>query len=143
LLAEGAAAVVLSRDGDLELTPHAGAPVFKHGEAGPVLRRIHAELVSCGEVDLVVGGANGTSGDAAETAAIALRFPQAALYQPKLSLGEPLGASALLQVVVAALALRKGTAPAVSESGKRVRAALVTALGFNQQAGGALLRRAE
>jgi len=139
LLAEGAAAVVLGRAGDLELTAHPGAPVFRQTEAGAALKQIHSDLVPDGAVDLVVGGANGSFADAIEQRALAEQFPRTAQYHPKHALGEMLGASALLQVVIAALALRKGAIPGGSE--KRVASALVTALGFNQQAGGALLRR--
>jgi 3-oxoacyl-(acyl-carrier-protein) synthase len=143
LLAEGAAAVVLSREGDLELTAHAGAPVFRKGGAGAALRRIHADLALNEEVDLVVGGANGTYFDALECATLRERFPQTAVYHPKQSLGETLGASALIQLVVAALALRKNAIPGADGNGNPMRTALVTALGFNQQAGGALLQRVE
>ena len=51
LLAEGAAAVVLGREGDLELTPHPGDPIFRQNTAGAALRRVHAALVPEGEVD--------------------------------------------------------------------------------------------
>jgi hypothetical protein len=44
-------------------------------------------------------------------------------------------------LVVAALALRKNAIPGVSANGKQMKTALITALGFNQQAGGALLRQ--
>jgi 3-oxoacyl-(acyl-carrier-protein) synthase len=142
LLAEGAAAVVLSREGGgLELTPHEGAPVFDHRAAGSVLTKIHGELVPEGGVDLVVGGANGTAVDAVEQAVVARGFPEAAVYHPKRSLGESLGASALLQVVVAALALREGTVPGMVTGERQMQSVLITALGFNQQAGGALVRR--
>ena len=140
LLAESAAAVVLSREGDLEFTGHEGAPVFRQRDAATVLQRLHADLVPTGPVDIVIGGANGTSADAIESRVLADRFPQAEVYHPKLAFGETPGAGALLQVVIAALALRKGGLPGTS--GKPPHSALVTALGFNQQAGAALLRKA-
>jgi len=139
LLAEGAAAVVLGRDGDLELTAHPGAPVFRQKDADAALQRIHADLVPGGTVNLVVGGANGSFADAIERRALLEQFPQTTQYHPKQALGEALGASALIQVVVAALALRKGAIPGGNE--RRMDSALVTTLGYNQQAGGALLRR--
>jgi 3-oxoacyl-(acyl-carrier-protein) synthase len=138
LLAEGAAAVVLGREGGLELTPHPGNPIFRQTDAGSALRDVHAELAPGGEVDLVIGGANGTPADRIEKQVLAERFPGAELYHPKLAFGESLGASALMQIVVAALALRHGGAPGAH--GKPANAALVSALGFNHQAGGAVLR---
>jgi len=142
LLAEGAAAVVLGRTGGTEIAPHAGAPVFEHRQVGLAMGKIHGDLVPEGSVDLLVEGANGTASDAVEQAVLAHRFPQATVLQPKISLGEPLGASALLQVVAAAMALRQGNVPGAGEAAQTLRSALVTALGFNGQAGGALLLRA-
>jgi 3-oxoacyl-(acyl-carrier-protein) synthase len=138
LLAEGAAAVVLGREGDLEITPHPGDPVFRQTDSDAALRRIHAALVPEGDVDLVIDGANGTSADRMEKHVLTERFPGAEFFHPKLAFGETLGAAALMQIVVAALALRHGGLPGVS--GKPAKSALVSALGFNHQAGGAVLR---
>jgi 3-oxoacyl-(acyl-carrier-protein) synthase len=144
LLAEGAAAVVLGREGDLELTSHPGAPVFRQSQAGASVRHVLAGLVPDGEVDLVIDGASGTAADRIENRALTERFPRAEFCHPKLAFGESLGAGALLQIVVAALALRHGGLPGATEksAGKPATSALVSALGFNHQAGGALLRRA-
>jgi len=142
LLAEGAAAVVLARDGDLELTAHEGVTVFRRSEAGAALARVYAELLPDGAPDAVVGCANGTFVDEVERRTLALRFPQATFYFPKQSLGEALGASNLMQVVFAALALRHGAQPGRAGSGLPIRSVLISALGFNQQAAGALVRRA-
>lgn len=138
LLAEGAAAVVLGREGELELTPHPGKPIFRQSDAGAAFRQIHSDLVPDGEVDLVIDGANGTAADRVERQALTERFPGAQSYHPKLALGETLGASALIQIVVAALALRHGGLPGAN--GKPARSALVSAVGFNHLASGALLR---
>ena len=138
LLAEGAAAVVLGREGDLEITPHPGEPVFRQSGAEASLRRIQSALVPEGEVDLVIDGANGTFADRVEKKVFTERFPGAEFFHPKLAFGEPLGAGALIQIAVAALALRHGGLPGAN--GKPANSALVSALGFNHQAGGALLR---
>jgi 3-oxoacyl-(acyl-carrier-protein) synthase len=138
LLGEGAAAVVLGREGDLELTTHPGGPVFRLTEAAAALRRVHSELVPEGEVDLIIGGANGTPADRVERQVLGKRFPGAEFFHPKLAFGEALGAAALMQVVVAALALRHGGLPGTN--GKPANSALVSAVGFNHQASGALLR---
>jgi 3-oxoacyl-(acyl-carrier-protein) synthase len=142
LLAEGAAAVILGREGDLELTPHPGDPVFRQAGAGTALGHVHSGLVPDGEVDLVIDGANGTPADRIEYQSLTERFPRAEFYHPKLAFGETLGAGALIQIVVAALALRHGRLPgATGKPGRKpVNSALVSALGFNHQAGGALLR---
>jgi len=141
LLAEGAAAVVLAREGTVELEMHAGVPVFRQREAEAALTRVYAELVQGGEADAVIGCANGTFVDAIEQRVIARCLPGAATYFPRQALGEALGASALMQMLVAALALRHGGVPGEAAE-KKMEAVLVSALGFNQQASGALLRRA-
>lgn len=141
VLAEGAAAVVLAREGALNLAVHDGVPVFRRSEAGAALLRVYADLAPQRKIDAVVGCANGTFIDSIERRTLAQRFPEAALTFPKHALGEALGASGLMQVVVAALALRHGSIPvAAAAGGTPMDSVLVSALGFNQQASGALLR---
>jgi 3-oxoacyl-(acyl-carrier-protein) synthase len=141
LLAEGAAAVVLAREGKTEIAIHDGMPVFRQREAGPALACVYAGLLHGSVPDAVVGCANGTFIDRAERAALAEHCPQAARYFPKLALGEALGASGLIQTVVAALALDRGELPGAAR--QKIATVLVSSLGFNQQASGALLRRAD
>jgi 3-oxoacyl-(acyl-carrier-protein) synthase len=130
LLAEGAAALVLGREGALGFPAiHDGVSFFNRSQAREAIARVHSDLAKIGAADLVVSCANGTFIDAAESAAMAENFPNASVLHPKLSLGEALGASALLQTICAALALKNGGA----------RTALVSTLGFNQQASGAVL----
>lgn len=143
LLAEGAAAVVLAREGRIALRVHDGAPVFRQKEAEAALTRIYAELIPNGDVSAVIGCANGTFTDAVERRALAARLPNATVYLPKQAFGETLGASALLQTVVGALALQHGMLPGGPVSDKKIQSVLISALGFNQQASGAVLRRAE
>ena len=143
LLAEGAAALVLAREGAIALQSHDGVPVFRQKEAAAGLARVYADLIPSGEVDAIIGCAAGAFADAIECRALTQRFPKAVRYYPKQSLGESLGASALIQTVVAALTLQHGTLPNASPGTKKIDSVLVSALGFNQQAGGAVLRRAE
>jgi hypothetical protein len=79
-------------------------------------------------IDGVIGCANGTFIDGAEASALAARFPGAPVISLKRFLGESPGASALMQVIAAAL------------TGQRT---LVTVVGFNQQAGAALVEPSE
>ena len=142
LLAEGAAAVVLAREGRTRIAAlHDGVSVFRRGEAAAALNRVFGDLVRGSAVDAVIGCANGTFVDRAESAAIARHCPDAAAYFPKRAFGEALGASALMQVIVGALALAKGELPGCAPRGGDLKTALVSTLGFNQQAGGLILSR--
>jgi 3-oxoacyl-(acyl-carrier-protein) synthase len=143
LLAEGAAAVVLAREGKVALQVHDGLPVFRQKEAEAALKRIYAELLPSGKTDAVIGCANGSFVDAIERRALAAHFPHTTVYLPKPAFGETLGASTLLQTVVGALALQHGMLPGAPVCDKKIETVLISALGFNQQAGGAVLRRVE
>jgi 3-oxoacyl-(acyl-carrier-protein) synthase len=127
----------------VDLRVHDGVPVFRRKEARAALARVYADLVPGGGVDAVIGSANGTFIDAIERDALAQRFPEAAVYLPKQSLGESLGASALLQTVVAALTLQRAALPGAVAGTNQIDSVLVSALGFNQQASGAILQRTE
>jgi hypothetical protein len=128
-LAEGAAALVLTRDAKLRVRTHEGVPFFRRGDAGGALDRVLAELTEGGTADLVVSCANGTFVDRVESAALAKICAPANAIFPRRTLGESPGASALLQVVAAAHAVRTG----------RHRRALVPVVGFNQQASGVVV----
>jgi hypothetical protein len=82
----------------------------------------------------MVSCANGTFADAAERAAVARYFPEAGQTPliPKQALGEAPGASALLQIIAAALECEQGSSARV----------LVPVVGFNQQASAAIVARA-
>ena len=140
LLAEGAAAVVLAREGRVKIAAlHDGVSVFCRAEAAAALGRVFADLLAGRKADAVIGCANGTFVDRAERAAIARHCPQAAAYFPKSAFGEALGAGALMQVIVGALALAKGEVPGGEQRGSAVKSALISTLGFNQQASGLVL----
>ena len=137
ILAEGGAALVLAREGRVPIRAvHEGVPFFRRREAGAALERVFASLVE-GEIDLVVGCANGSFVDALEAQAIARHCPRAVILQPKRCLGEALGASALFQVIAGALAVQGRQLP--SDPAPPIRTALVSVLGFNQQASGLVL----
>ena len=130
-LAEGAAAVVLAREGRFSVTTTGGAPFFRQREAGIALGRVLAGLVQQAPVDFMVSCANGTVVDRAEAEAVEWYFPNIAqpVSQPKRTLGEMLAAGGLVNVIFAALRLEK-------EGGKR---ALVPVIGFNHQADAAIV----
>ena len=108
---------------------HAGVPLMRRRDVPAALDRVLGELLRGSSIDLAVSSANGSYIDALEAAALARHCPGAALLSPKRNFGEALGASALLQVIAGALAIEKGTA----------RSAVVSCVGFNQQASGLVL----
>ncbi len=127
LLAEGAAAVVLSRSGGAtQITTTPGITVTRRDEATAALRMAVAQL-SAPEPELCIDGANGTWVDSA----FAEARGNARRFSPKAWIGEALGASALQQVVIAESLL--------ASLGKST--ALIPALGWNQNAAAALVSR--
>jgi hypothetical protein len=125
----------LTRDQGLPLEAvHPGVAFGKRAHAAAAIDRVLSDLTGSSPVDGLVSGANGTFGDAAESAAVARHFPAAAgaTLIPKRGLGEAPAASALLQVIVAALEVQSG----------RTRRALVPVVGFNQQASAAIVAAA-
>lgn len=128
-LAEGAAAVVLRREGRWPLRTHPGVPFFRQREASAALTQVLDDFADEPKAELIVSSANGTFVDRAEAAALASRHNGARTFQPKLNFGEAPGASALLQIVLATVALEK----------LALHRALVPVIGWNQQAGAALV----
>jgi len=130
LLAEGAAALLLGRSGTIELKKiEEGVPFFRQSEAGAAALAVAERLAEGGSAELVVGSANGTFIDNFEKAAITRFFPQARSVFPKASLGEALGAGALMQTIIAALAVKSGAS----------QSAAVLTVGLNQQVAGLVL----
>jgi 3-oxoacyl-(acyl-carrier-protein) synthase len=130
LLAEGAAALVLTRQGRrAQCEVHAGVPFFRRTEAAAALDRVLADLAPHAPFHAVVSCRNHTFIDAIESAALRKHAPDAQVYAPKETLGEALGAGALQQVLAATLALEA----------EDVRRILVPVIGWNQQASGAVI----
>ncbi len=155
LLAEGAGALLLTREPtELALqTIHDGASFGNRAEAKEAMQRVTAELAAGLLADCVIGSANGSWTDSAEAQALATHQLTAPLFCPKLQMGEALGASALWQVIAAALALQTGHLPggwalgdstlsASSSPSCDLRTALVLSTGLNQQASGLIVRKA-
>ena len=130
-LAEGAAAVVLRADGRWNLRTHAGVAFFRQREAQAALERVLADFAAEPPVDLIVSSANQTFVDRAEQSALNSRYADTRTLFPKRHFGEAPGASALLQTVLAAVALER----------LNLRSALVPVIGFSQQASAAQLTR--
>ena len=122
-LAEGAAAVVLRREGRWRLRTHPGATFFRRSAAGAALASV-LEGFAGAKVARIIASANGTFIDRAEAAAFATHFPNVPVLAPKKSFGEAPGAGALMQTIAAVM------------TGE---CALVTVVGFNQQSGAALI----
>jgi len=132
-LAEGAAAVLLSRDAGNATVTFAGSRThFSCTEAPAAMEHTIADITHRGVPDGIVSGANGTWTDAGIAHAITRHFPNAQPpLTPKRALGECLGAGALLDVVIALEELRLNGA----------NRALVATLGWNQQAAAAVIER--
>ena len=146
VFAEGAAAVLIGRTGAICLSgSSAGQPFFSHRESAAVavefFERLHTEAAP----DLIVSSANGTFADDVERVAFTRLFHSVPVYAPKPAVGEALGASAILQVALASLALRNRQIPGTLDAGSKLRTvnrqtrahsgtdALVSCVGFNQQ----------
>lgn len=132
-LTEGAGALLLARSGKLSLEVHAGHPFFQQREATAALERTLREMSGLQEIQFVASCANGTFIDTAEKSALQscgiIRAETDAF--PKQYLGESLGASALIQLIYAAQRMQR-----TGEKGS-----LVPVVGFNWQAGAAILRQ--
>jgi 3-oxoacyl-(acyl-carrier-protein) synthase len=152
ILSEGAGAILLSRNGSVQLEKIAAGTNFrKQNEAGNAVEKIFAELCG-GEIDLIVASANGTFIDAAERAAVLRNCPSAKAYAMKGALGESVGASGLWQTICGAQALRTQLVPPAlllagesggtetTSSGKLERA-VISVCGLNQQVAGLRLVR--
>ena len=150
ILSEGAGAVLLSREGAVEIDAiHAGGNFSHRHEANEILRRIVHELAA--ERACVIASANGTFVDLAEREAIKREQPKATLYSLKAALGESVGASGIWQMIAGAQALRSKRLPEIAHSNPNAglnfptsdefsyRKAIVLSCGLNQQAAGARL----
>lgn len=130
-LAEGAAAVVLRREGRWNVRTHPGAAFYRQREASHALTHVLQGLADAPRPELIVSSGNGTFVDRAEATALAPSHAGIRTMAPKRQFGEAPGASALLQLVLGAVALEKWD----------LRSALVPVVGWNQQASAAILER--
>jgi 3-oxoacyl-(acyl-carrier-protein) synthase len=117
-LAEGAGAIVLEREGAMQIETRAGVPFTRRAEAKQALKTAIEEW----DAELIVSGANGSFVDSVESAILPTTVRT---LIPKRHLGEAPGASGVWQTITAALAVRRGEAAT----------ALVPMVGFNQQVG--------
>jgi len=130
LIADGAAAIVLSRQGVYKLqSVSTGVPFFRQSEAAASLAAALGQLPPSTAPSRAIGSANGTFVDRAERAAIEAAYGPVSTIFPKASLGDPFGASALMQVICGVQSLRRDPAGSI----------LVPVIGLNHQAAAALI----
>ena len=141
ILSEGAGAVLIAREGAVEIDRiDPGGNFWRRDQAGTVVRRILRELSD--ENSCIIASANGTFVDLAEQLAIEKEFPEAIVYAPKGALGESVGASALWQIIIGAKALQAKRLPPDEGSTRNASftRAIILSCGLNQQAAGLRLR---
>ncbi len=150
VLGEGGAAILLGREGPIRIKRSSPGQSFfsmKDGAATALVVLSDADPIP----DLIVGSANGTFADAIERRAFEKLFPSTPVYCPKPAIGDALGASSLLQIVIAAFALRHQRIPGTLSGGPKLNTlvrepidcpastALVSCIGFNQQVNAVVL----
>jgi 3-oxoacyl-(acyl-carrier-protein) synthase len=148
ILSEGAGALLLSRNGTVQLEKVAAGTNFrKQSEAGDCLQKVFGDLCE-DEIDLVVASANGTFIDAAERDALRRNCPNVRVHAMKCALGEGMGASGLWQTICGALSLRTQLAPPdspmarenglamESKGSEHLRRAIISVCGLSQQVAG-------
>jgi len=131
LIADGAAAIVLSREGRYRLqSVSCGVPFFRQSEAAASLEAALGQLRLPVAPARVISSANGTFVDRAEQSAIEAAYgPGIPVIYPKISLGDPFGAGALMQIICAVQSLRQDPEGSV----------LVPVIGLNHQAAAAVV----
>src|SRR5437016_6195778 len=147
ILSEGAGAVLLAREGAVQIDAiDAGGNFSQRREAKEIVRRILHDLAD--EHVCVVASANGTFVDLAERNAIERELPGALVYSAKPALGESVGASVLWQTIAGAQALRTKRLPQMPHSPQHVglnfptteeiscAKAIILSCGLNQQVAG-------
>jgi 3-oxoacyl-(acyl-carrier-protein) synthase len=135
ILSEGAGAILLARNGPVQIEKIGGGTNFlKQREAAVAVDAVFSDLCATSP-DLVAASANGTFIDAAEQAAIGRHSPKATVYAVKGQLGESVGASSLWQTICGARALITQRVPRFTEPVSLHRA-VVSTCGLNQQVAG-------
>ena len=154
IMSEGAGAILIDRAGPTILEKiDSGCNFHRQSEAAACVDEVF-ERLGGNDCDLVVASANGTFVDSAEQSAIRKHCPETRVYAPKAALGESVGAGAIWQVICAAMSLgtqelppaRNGRGERPSEprvGDSKIRRAIVSSCGMNQQVAGLSLIRAE
>jgi 3-oxoacyl-[acyl-carrier-protein] synthase II len=153
IFGEGAAAVLLGRTGPLAITySSAGLPFWSFRDSALAARELVRGLNPGRAPDFIVSSANSTFVDEVERIAFNSAFQSVPVYAPKPAIGEALGASGLLQVALAGLALRYQELPGTLTAGPKLLSinretrsftgseALVMCVGFNHQVNALKLR---
>ncbi|MBV8226663.1 MAG: hypothetical protein JO232_15905 [Verrucomicrobia bacterium] len=153
IFGEGAAAVLLGRTGTLAVSYSSpGLPFWSFRKCAIAARELVGRSNSERAPDLIVGSANSTFVDEVECTVFSDAYPTVPVYAPKPAIGEALGASGLLQVAFAGLALRYQELPGTLDAGAKLSSinrqtrsfkgseALVTCVGFNHQVNALKLR---
>jgi 3-oxoacyl-(acyl-carrier-protein) synthase len=152
ILAESAAAVVLSRSGPVRLAATgAGLPFFSQKQAPAALAELVTRVCAGHQPAGILASANGTFADRVEESVFGPGFDSVPVYGHKPAIGDSLGASAVLQVVLAKFALEQQKLPPTLHAGDRLQTVtrdvtgirgsevLISSVGFNQQVNAALV----
>jgi hypothetical protein len=130
LIADGAAAIVLSRQGRWQLQAVSGGiPFFRQSEASASLAAALAQLPAASRPARVISSANGTFVDRAERSAVEAAYGPLSTVFPKVSLGDAFGAGAIMQLICATRNLLSDPQAPI----------LVPVIGLNHQAAAALI----
>lgn len=153
ILSEGAGAVVIDRNGPVQMVRAAAGLHFAKRQEAPAALAKSLTEVGTPRNAVIVGSGNGTFIDEAELAAVSQTAPEATIYSPKTSLGEGVAASSLWQVIVAIEILRRqqlpqpqhpatgGSATRQVKQTSECTEITVLSCGLNQQAGAVRLVR--
>jgi 3-oxoacyl-[acyl-carrier-protein] synthase II len=146
IFGEGAAAVLIGRTGQLAITESSpGVPFWSIRESESAARAVFGQPDPDSLPELIVSSANATFVDEAERRVFNEVYEAVPVYAPKPAIGDALGASGLLQVVLAVFALRYQELPGTVAAGSKLSSinrqtracaasqALVTCVGFNHQ----------
>jgi 3-oxoacyl-(acyl-carrier-protein) synthase len=152
ILAETAAALVLGRSGRIQVARVSGGiPFFRQRDASSALRDVVTQVRRDKSPAAILCSANGTFADRAEEIVFRETFGSVSVYGHKPAIGDSLGASGVLNIVLATLTLEQQILPPTLHSGGRLESVtrektkidgtevLVTSVGFNHQANAALL----
>lgn len=125
VIADGGAAIVLGRKPGYHVQSiSSGVPFFRRSEAAASLGAALDQFPRPVRPSLVISSANGTFVDQAERTAVEAACGLVATIFPKVSVGDPFGASALMQIICAVQSLRRDPMGSI----------LVPVIGLNHQA---------